>query len=888
MSEYSIVDAVAVATRLRDEGDLEDARVVASRALRESDGAADEREARAIIEATELLIDLDAGAAPWTEVESHVDRMHRLTAGVEGADLAAARADAELGSLEWVHAADDDVDPVTLVGVLNAATAFDDRSRGHEDGRVRRSAAEAALTAQAIRGWLRQDPSSITASLESLAIGLATETDERMRHIRLIALTRAAESRIARDDDVDAAASDLRAVVAESAAVPAARSVSFEATLLLADISLGRGVPAFEALADALAVLHDDAPSGAGSVRDVRLRARHLDGILRRIPAVDHDEVAVAEWSRLIDRWLSDGDPRVRAAALDEVRYRAREVSEAAAADLAILRYADAAAAGDTHTETVAARLRVAIMIIEILGYPDPGGSATSAALRDPALAVRLSEDLARRFPGAHADPDLSVLLARTTLERALRLSDIGRRAEALTVLTGFRRQFSDVPTMPLRHLFAQASYWEGRLLRESGDRGGAERAVDAAVAEFGTDGDADVRVWAANALFSAWREPTISADRTEVLFDRFGELFADDVDVRIRRHDASGRLNRAVRAHERGATGQAVQALTALVDTFGEETDADIVDTVRLARENLAVLSLTASATTASTSESEAQYRALREQLDVADQQYNAGDAELAARQWRAIADIAVGSPDPNTALLGLAALDMLGGHLNDTRQWPALVEVAQRAMLTRGDLDYRAERMRASAYLRFGIAQSFIGDPRSALTAYESLDALVAASTDDEVMTTRQQAVYNRAVLIDDTGDAGAAITAYDHVLAVHGVSRDSQPRRLRRVKALRNKARLLDDLNLVVEAAHAHRQILDIATGNADPDLSERARASAFDLARCYAKLGDPSLAAHTYAWIRSQPSLGFTGAELRTAAQSQKGAERDARRLAKTRR
>jgi len=885
MSEITIVDTVAAASALIETDDPGEAQELLTRALSLCEPAADRVQAEAIVEGTGLLVELDAGLRPWAVLGAHVERMHRLTVAFDDADLVGARAEAELCRFEWVHSPDD-LDPVTLVDVLDAATSFSERGFAVENERVRRAAAEAALTAQTIRDWLDQDALSIAEAMESLASRLADETDERLRHIRLTALSRSATLRIAEGADTDVAAEMLRAVIVEGAGCPPARDLRFAATLLLADISLSAGVPPEEALSEAFAVLRDDVVTGTPGILDVRLRTRQLEEILRRLPTEDRDRVAIAEWNRLVDRYTADEDPEVRAAALDAVWYRAVDASTATAADLAILQHADAAALHDTDEESASARFRVAAQIVSVLGHPDTGPLRPSAAHRDPALSVRLSEDLERRFPDVRKDPDLDVLLARLTLDRALRLSDIGRRDDALSVLSGFRAKFATAPAERVRHLFAQARYWEGRFQREAGHRGDAQRALYAVVSEFARDSDADVRVWAANGLYSAWGDRELSASESDALFHRFAELFTGDADVRIRRHEASGRLNQAVRAHENGATKQAVQDLKHLVGLFADETDADIVDTVRLAHENLAVLSLTPSPAAASTVESEARYRALRDRLTEAEQQYDTGQAELAARQWRAIADIAAGSPDPNVAVLGLAALDLLGGYLNDSRQWPALIEIAQRAMLTRGHLDFRAERMRARAYLRFGIAQSFIGDPRSALSAYESLDALVATSTDDELMTARQQAVYNRAVLIDDLGDAQAAIAAYDHVLAVHAASRDSQPRRLRRVKALRNKARLLNDLNLIVETAHANRQILDIAVGNPDPELSERARTSAFELARCYTRLGDPTSAAQTYSWIRSQPSLGFTAADIRTAAHAQKMAEREARRLAKT--
>ncbi|WP_104090528.1 tetratricopeptide repeat protein [Arthrobacter sp. GMC3] len=890
MFENSIVQAVQAATVLLDEGEEEDVRALLTRTLLGCGYAADEVEAVAIVEATRLLIELDICRLPEGVLDTHVERMYRLTEGFDGDEVVAFRAETELCRFEWVHARDDaeDFDSIMLVDMLRAASSFVERGRGSANERVRRAAAEAEMTVQVIRGWLHQDPLTIVAALESLAARLATEAEDRMRHIRASALYRAAELRIEHDVDPGTAKHLLHLVIAEAAESPAARDLYFSATLLVADIALRSGEAPAVALREAFAALHGEPGADVKVGRDLWLRCQHLEELLNRLPADEQDRVAISEWNMLIDRYVKDQDPRVRASILKHVRHRNREVAEVTAADLQILQYADTAARQDNAVSTMDVRLQIAAQIIEVLGFPDPGGAPASAPRRNPAMAVQLSEDLDQRFPHSHTDPDLSVLLARLYVDRALRLSGIGRREEALSALSHVRARFSNAPKDRVRHLFAQASYWEGRLNREAGNWDAARRAVDRVVSEFANDPAWDVRVWAANALYSAWRDSTLGPDDAEAIFNRFAGLFSDDSDPRIRRHESSGRLSQAVRAHEQGNTSRAVSALECLIEAFEEESDADIVDTVRLARENLAVLSLTSPDATASTVEAESRYRALRERLTTADQHYESGNVAEAVQQWRAVVDETAGTPDPNLAILGLAALDQWGECLNETQQWPALIDVAQRAMITRGYLDFRAERMRARAYLRFGIAQSFIGDPHAALTAYETLDALIAPSTDDDLMTTRQQALYNRAVLIDDLGNAQAAIDAYDHVLAVHGASTDSKLRRLRRVKALRNKALLLDRLNRIVETAHTHRQILDIATGSLDPDLSSRARLSAFELAQCHSRLGDHATAAQTYAWIRSQPSLGFTKTDIRTATQAQKTADRENRRHKKTNR
>ncbi|MDF2506846.1 MAG: hypothetical protein K0Q52_705 [Microbacterium sp.] len=883
MSEHHIFAALRSARELIENGDQGDAQVLLTRALADCGAAADAEGAIAIAESTRLLVTLDAGIFPLRTLDAHVERMRRLTDGFAADDdVMAACVDTELCCVEWVHDADG-LDPVVLVEVLHAALDLVERHGGSPDERVRRAVAEAAFTAQMIREWLSQDAASIAVALESLAVGLTGEADSRMRSIRIDALYAAARVRVTHDLDADSAVFLLRTVIAEAAAHPPARDRRYSASIRLADLLLDGGAPPREALDEAVVALHADAEDDAA---DVRVRCRHLEALLDRLAPGDRAVTAVEEWSHLIDRYAKAPDPHVRDAIFGRVLARRSDAGALTTVDVRILQHADSVARADLHPQTALARFRIAALLVEVLGHPAAATAATSASedtpRRDATRAIRLSEEVEQRFSDAADDPELRVPLARLRLDRALRLSDLGHSEQSLALLTDIRSELGAVPADDLRHLAAQAEYWTSRLLREAGRSTEAREAVDSLVDRFAGDPDADVRVQAANALFSAWRDPAIDPAQADSLFARFTVAFEDDHDPRIRRHDASGRLNQAVRAHERGATAHATEMLRLLVERYADDEDTDIADSVRLARENLTVLSLSAASTTTASSAATSEYGGLRDRLYATDALYEAGRHEDAVNEWRALADATAGTNDPNIAVLHAAALDMWGGHLNDVQHWVELVDVARRAMIARGALDFRGEQMRARAYLRFGIAQGRLGDPGAAIQAYEALDGLIAAATSDELMTVRQQAVYNRAVLIDDFGDVAAAIDAYDHALAVHAASRDSPTRRLRRVKALRNKALLLDGVGRLAEAAGAHRQVLDIAAGAPSPELTERARLSAFALAECFARLGDHASAAQTYSWMRSAAYLGLGKADVRTAAQAQKAAEREARR------
>ena len=227
---------------------------------------------------------------------------------------------------------------------------------------------------------------------------------------------------------------------------------------------------------------------------------------------------------------------------------------------------------------------------------------------------------------------------------------------------------------------------------------------------------------------------------------------------------------------------------------------------------------------------------------------------------------------------MLRLAALDVWAGWLEGAGYWEQVAALARQATVIRPGADLRAERVQIRAHLRLGMALGKLGDLRGAIAAYEALDAMAAGSSDSEVSVTRQQGVYNRAVMIDDIGDSIGALAAYEHVVAVHGQSIDSPSGRLRRAKALRNQALIFSGLGRIAEAAGAHRRVLDLAPGSSDPQLLERVKNSAFDLASSFTALGDHASAAGTYAWIRTAAHLAVSPEERRTAAQAEKRARR----------
>nr|MBP6685949.1 hypothetical protein [Leucobacter sp.] len=255
MAEHPIVEILRSAASLAEAGDEHVAQSLLTSALLESGPARAESDAVAIAGATQLLIELDAGLLPGDALAGHVDRMRELTAGFDTADVCAARAAAELASIEWVHGAGS-LDAATLVNVWGVATEFASRAGVSPNVLVRRAGAEAAFTAQIIRERLGENPAGIALSFESLALGLAAELDPRMRHLRVSALFEAASIRSRQEEesgpaDDSGAAQLLQLVIAEAQTMPPATSLYYAATLRLADLAIATGSPARKALTEA-------------------------------------------------------------------------------------------------------------------------------------------------------------------------------------------------------------------------------------------------------------------------------------------------------------------------------------------------------------------------------------------------------------------------------------------------------------------------------------------------------------------------------------------------------------------------------------------------------------------------------------------------------------
>lgn len=856
---------------LSDGGDDEQAVEVLSAALADAPPARTEPEAVALAEAVGLLLRLGTTPETYPVATEHLRRLGELTAGVPTPAVREACALAELEAIEWIHGADPDA--IVLVDVLRAAEAYADLySDPGEALVIRRARSEALLTAALLARHLGRPSDEVARAFEHLALSLTGEDDPRLRTVRLQALYEASKTRLGLDDGRAESLELLRRVIEEAKDLPDARPLLHRSALLLLDAEDGdtTGTQSVRSLADAVLAL----PLTEETRRGFAPHRAFLDEVLLRVPEEEREAEAEARHQALIDRFGAHPDDELRDGLLWALllRYgRQGEESSRTATALRVLGHADAVFAGDRSPVTVAARLRLAARLAE-----------ATAALGDPVRAVALSEDLARRFPGAETDPELRVPFALAELERALRLDDVGRREEARALLASIPVRYAAEDDLPdASGVIAQALYWHGRLLREAGRLTESRAVIEELLGRFATAEDPWQRAQAANSLFSLWQSPDVSPEEQEAARARFGVLFGQDEDPHIRGLDARRLLLQATDEAERGRKDTAVALLNSLVARHGESSEADLQDTVRLARENLGILSVPAVAQ--SDSASGARYRDLRARLDDADQAVRAGHLAHAEAVLRSITDDDGARPtDQATVLLVLAALDALGGLLEEAGRWEELSLVAGRAAPPRPDLDMRASRINARAHLRLARAQAQLGDPSSALNVYDALDRIADGSQDGDIVSARETALYNRAVLLDDLGDVHAALAAYDRLLWVQQASVPSPERRLRAVKALRNKSLLLDRLALFADSATAHRQVLDIAGAAPEPAVLQRARSSAFALATCFAHLGDHRSAADTYAWIRTAHHFGFSPDELRDAANLLKLAQKAAKR------
>lgn len=480
-------------------------------------------------------------------------------------------------------------------------------------------------------------------------------------------------------------------------------------------------------------------------------------------------------------------------------------------------------------------------------------------------------------------NPEIARRVARARLDRAIALTDLGRGDEALAMYAALRREpVSERMMTAHRACIAEAGYWYGRDLRERGHAQEAAREIDALLERFAADASPQVRLHAANALFSEWQD-ALSENETDpgrqaralAAMARFEQVFGEDRDLAIRRIDAKRQLRQGGILVHNGGLDAAAQAYRTLIERFADDRDADIHGTVAMARENLSVLALKGASAAVTGIERDPAYPRLLAQLQEADEISGKGRLDEAAKRYRTVAEQAGNAADAQVRLLGVIALAQWGIDLLNSKQWQALAQVSHQIIDRTNDaalapeVETRMLRLRAAAYLRLGVALNRLGDRTAATAAYDLLADFVGerGGGDEDIAVNVAAGLFNRAVLIDESGDLPLAITAYERVVEYQRDMSQTPQVRLREVRALRNKTLALTALGRHAEAADACRRVLDLCTGHAGEDFAQRARQAALELADAQRAQRLWDEAARTYEWILSGKGPAFPPGEMR---------------------
>lgn len=782
-------------------------------------------------------------------------------------------------------AGEDADDAEETVDALRASAAFLARHADAATTQLRRLHARASLIHATLLGDLGRHREA-EAEFVALAARLHGGTDAELRGIRLDALYEVARRTAYGNDHEQVAGWDtyLDEAVASHPEGPTPAILTASARRLQALRRL-RADPR-SLLAQGRAVLQQPQAQQLNQFyawHDLAQLLRELCTEINDIRAAD----AILELS--LDRFGQADSPVVRTQVVsrfrsaveqcseDDVDYTERDVHLM----LLLLAYFSAEADPGVQLHLAIARSRLGNAQI-FLRRPREG-EATLAAL------ITQGQQLTER--------GLPELLARAHLNRAIALSDLGREAEAQDVYAALLASVVvDEPSDQLRAAAAEAAYWHSRTLREHHDLAGSDREIDALLARFAHDESPAVRLQAANALFSTWQSELGRNDavdnpparqRAVAAMTRYGTLFSQDSHVPIQRLNARRLLRQASMQAADGAVAAATMSCREILDRYGASKDAKLVETVTTARESLSILSLGHGASGVSGERSPA-YLQLRAQIDQADELSRQDRKAEAAALYLDVADRARGSADPETRLMEIAALGQLCFDLLDSKHWEAAVHQARRMLLATATPEgspvtaIRALRLRAQAWLHLGIALGRLGDRKGAIAAYDSLAEFVVPDSDGDTIDTMSNGLYNRAVLIDESGDPGAAVVAYEKFVEFQRHLAQTERLALLEVKAVRNKTIALTALGRHAEAADASRRVLAICAVHHTNDFAERARTAAFALADSYRAQGDFEQTAATYAWMLSGQGPSFSPAEVREIQRLHKQATKAGRR------
>jgi len=788
----------------------------------------------------------------------------------------------EVARIEFAAFRDSDEgrDIVQQVDALRASEQFLVRYGGDDETvEMRRLHGLAALARAAWLRELERESEALEAYI-ALAERLKTTDDRALRQIRLRALYLAA----AITDDPQQAVELLDTYLAEPDGEPVNAILGAPRVNRL-DAHRGR-LQALRSLGRDSAVLASDGQEVLDAwfqqARDEELDLAALwacDALSREVSdlhrAASDGQAADAVMHRLLARFASVGQPEVRArlavfflrwissAAPDANRYSDWECAQWQA----LLSHYDKEADARVLESVAPAWLRL--------------GSAQTQ-LRRPHEGEATLAAFIGRFESSK-DPEIARHVARARLDRAIALTDLGRGDDALAVCAALRREpVGEWMTTAHRACIAEAGYWYGRDLRERGHAQEAAREIDALLERFAADASPKVRLHAANALFSEWQD-ALSENETDpgrqtralAAMARFEQVFCEDRDLAIRRIDATRQLRQGGILARNGDLDAAAQAYRMLIDRFANDGDGDLRGTVAAARENLSVLALKGASAAVTGIKRDPTYAPLLARLGEADEISGKGELHEAASIYREVAEQASQATDPQVRLLGVVALGQLCFDLLSGKQWQALAQAAQQVIDRTADAALRPEtetrilRRRSRACVHLGIALNRLGDRAAAVAAYDLLADFVGrqGDGDEEVADAVAGGLYNRAVLIDESGDLPSAITAYERVVEYQRDMSQTPQVRLREVRALRNKTLALTALGRHAEAADACRRVLDLCTGHAGEDFAQRARQAALELADAQRAQRLWDEAARTYEWILSGKGPAFPPGEMR---------------------
>ncbi len=673
---------------------------------------------------------------------------------------------------------------------------------------------------------------------------------------RDVALTRvlicldAADFALAQDDTATALARlDTAAGIAIAADLSAAMALHIAArrvdVLLDAEVALDEVVSATESVA-------------AETADDVMTVARIADHVGAALRTAGRDEDAHRLEERMLSQLVGSTDVSVRAAAARSLRWLAT-------------------AGADERDFTPRERdgLRRAVAVFESDPAPEVRAETDRTLLRWATAEIHLGQHragldaLERLWPRVQPRVNAGDAQARWLVARARLVSHFGHAgagdtAAALRDLAAVAQMTAaDDTAQDARTTRAEAFYWRARLLHERGDRAGAAAVRAALLSEFSRDEHDASRTWASASLLSLWvaERDGDRAARADALA-RHAELFAQDPSAAIRAREVR---RASAQAHDLRAAGDIAGARTLLDAAIERErgtVEGEIADAVARATDQRALLDVLDG------DAARGPHRSFRgpsmadvDAIGAEGSRLVAIDPGAACAAFSRAAELAAGAEDPYARLAGVVALDNLTSTLLSICDVPSLLRDAERMVRACDDIltleipDLVARRVhgeRALGLVRWATGLSKIGDTDRARHLYD----LVADAerpeqiTDDEHITAVSQAMYNRAVLLDERGDAPAAAAAYDLMIAAHRSWPDSAPRRLRLVKAHRNRAESLATLGYTADAALGHRAAVDLARGGPGEDLRTRLADS---LGR-FAELGvGAGLANHVLAWL-----------------------------------